>query len=131
MFITQMLARSMNITFEKAEELKRTYTKHQAVDPMLVQKTIASGIDFLLSEASAVLLQYQKQSQKPVSKIILSGGGVLLDGFQAGVEQYFKIPTEIIASFDKAQSPEFLHEVLTEGAPVFSVAAGLALKKFL
>lgn len=131
MFLTEMLARTLNVSFEKAEELKRTYTKHQSIDPVLVEKTINSGNEYILSEADAVLLQYQRESQKLVQKIILSGGGVLLDGFYNHVVEHFKTPTEIVSSFDKAQSPEFLHDVLREASPVFSVAAGLALKKFL
>lgn len=131
MFITEMLMRSMGLSFEKAEELKRTYMKHQAVDLKLVQKTISDGIGYILSESDAVLLQYEKSSQKLVQKVIISGGGALLEGFQNILTEHFKLPTETIMSFDKAQTPEFLHEVLKEGSPIFSVAAGLALKKFL
>jgi type IV pilus assembly protein PilM len=131
MFITEILARSLNVSFEKAEELKRTYYKHDSVNIELVKKTIQDAYMYIISEADAVLLQYQRNSQKVVQKVILSGGGVLLHEFDIYVAEHFKLPTELIKSFDKAQTPEFLALVLAETSPTFAVSAGLALKKFL
>lgn len=130
-FLTEMLARTLNITFDKAEELKRTYASHTAADTALIEKTLQDGNEYLMREADSVLLQYQRQNQKLVQKIIISGGGSLLNNFLPLVQSHFKIPTELIASFDKTQSPEFLAPVLADASPIFSVSAGLALKKFL
>ena len=130
-FITEVLARSLNISFEKAEELKRTYYKHDSANLELITKTIQDAYAYIIAETDAVLLQYQRNNQKIVQKIILSGGGVLLHGFSDYVTDHFKVPTELIKSFDKSQTPEFLTPVLMETSPTFAVSAGLALKKFL
>ncbi len=130
-FVTESIARTFSIPFEKAEEIKRTYMTHVVMDTASVQQVIDNAHSYFLTEAGTVISQYERESGKTISKILLSGGGSLVYNMDQKFQEHFRIPTQMIQSFEKSQAPESLKPVLSDVGPVFSVAAGLALKDFI
>ena len=86
-------------------------------------------LDYIFSEVGRVLLNYQKKTEKNISKIFLTGGGVLLKGLKEKAESSFSIPVVMADPFSKVEYPAFLESVLKQAGPSFAVAIGLALRR--
>ncbi len=125
-FVTETIMRGMNVSFEKAEELK-----FNAVRTPEVQSFIATGNQYLVSEIKRGLLEYERENGRTVSKIILAGGGSTAFQFRDTVANETGIETLLADPFSKVEAPEFLRPLLTESGPQFAVATGLALKHLL
>ncbi len=130
-FTTEALVRSMNISFDKAEELKRTVGMMVVPGQESVAEAIHANAQYIIDEIQAALLEYERGSHKAVTKIILCGGGSSLPGFKEKVATSFGVETILGNPFDKTESPEFMHPVLAKSGPEFTVAMGLALKNFI
>ncbi len=130
-FTTESVARALGIDFDKAEELKRTVGMASVPGQESVSESIATNTQYIINEVQTILLQYERQSHKAVTKIILTGGGSLLPGFLDKVKAEFGIETVYGDPFDKAEAPEFMRTVLKNAGPEFTVAVGLALKDFV
>lgn len=127
--ITNALSKSLSIPFEKAEEMKRQVgITPNPVDSSVYDITRLS-IDYILSETSSVVLNYEKKYGKTINKVILSGGGALLKGFLPIAEDTFRAEVVLCDPFNKVEAPAFLAPVLAITGPEFTVALGLALRK--
>jgi type IV pilus assembly protein PilM len=127
--ITRAISQSMQIDFVQAEELKRTYGLLDNAPDFNVREVAELSVNYILSETSTVILNYEKKYNKTINKIILSGGGALLKGFYERAQQHFSSSVERSDPFAKADAPAFLRDVLTTIGPEFSVSLGLALLK--
>jgi type IV pilus assembly protein PilM len=128
--VTAAIAKSLGITEDKAEVLKREYGLEQATpDGVDISKVITLTFDYIFNEANHVLLNYQKKYNKNVSKIFLVGGGSSLKGLYPLAKK--SLQTEVINGnpFAKVVTPVFLEEVLKQTGPQFAVALGVALRK--
>jgi type IV pilus assembly protein PilM len=130
-FITESIARTMNIDFDKAEELKRTVGMNQVVGQEKITESAAANTQYIINEIQTVLLQYERQSRKAVTRIILCGGGSSMPGFLEKMVESFGVETVYGDPFEKAEAPEFMKPVLVKAGPEFTVAMGLALKDFI
>lgn len=130
-FTTEALARSASIDFDKAEELKRAIGMISTPGKESIVETITADTQYIINETQTILLQYERQSHKAVTKIILAGGGSSLPGFLEKVQAEFGVETVLADPFDKAEAPEFMGPVLKKAGPEFTVAMGLALKDFI
>jgi type IV pilus assembly protein PilM len=130
-FTTESLARSMNIEFDKAEELKKTVGLVPVQGQEKVVEAILADSQYIINEVQTILLQYERQSHKAVTKIILNGGGSLMPGFKEKVAESFGVEVVYGNPFDKTDYPDFMMPVLEKAGPEFTVAMGLALKEFV
>ncbi len=135
--ITTALAKSMNISIKRAEVLKRTrglsggtlsedYTEETRAQFIEASSTV---IDYIFSEAKRVLATFRRGEGKNVERVVLSGGGSILDGFKELAEKSFETEVKYADPFSKVDAPAFLVDVLSESGPEFAVALGLALRK--
>jgi len=125
--ITMTIAKSLGITPEKAEIMKR---EAGALGPdKNLTDIITLNLDFIFEEANRTLLAFEKKYNKAVSKVILIGGGAALKGLADLAKNSFK--TEAVAGnpFGKIATPAFLERVLRETGPEFAVSVGVALRK--
>jgi cell division ATPase FtsA len=127
--ITQALAQALSVPLSKAEEIKRTDGLHYEVEGKPISAHIPLHVDYLLSEATKVLLHYQEENHAVVSKVVLTGGGVLLRGFLEKAQEHFD--TEVIMGnpFEKIETPAFLEDMFRKAGPEFAVAVGIALRE--
>lgn len=130
-FTSEALARSMNIDFDKAEEMKKSVGLTGSGDQEKIAESIAADTQYIINEIQTILLQYERQSHKAISKVILTGGGSALPGFLEKIHAAFGVDVMYGDPFDKAESPEFMHPVLKKAGPEFTIAMGLALKEFI
>lgn len=128
--ITVNLSKSLGITVQKAEEMKRiegVSEEEQAKEGM--NSVTLLTLDYIFSEANRVLLNYQKKHRKNVGKAVLTGGGSVMKGVVTLAKK--RLETEVVLGdpFSRVDTPAFLEGVLKEVGPEFSVAVGLALRK--
>jgi type IV pilus assembly protein PilM len=127
--ISFALSKAMNIPFAQADEMKRTYgIAGGAADPN-IGEIIRLQLDYIFSESSSVILNYEKKYNKSVSKVIMLGGGALMKGFQDYAKANFRSDVELGDPFAKTEAPAFLQNILSETGPEFAVAIGLALRE--
>lgn len=127
--ITLNISRSMSISFDYAEKLKRNYGKNKAEQDEIIKTNIEAVMNPILSDANSILLSFQKKHNKNVARTVFVGGGALLNGLQSVAQK--KLGVEVIMGnpFEKVEVPAFLMEVLKETGLSFTVAIGIALRK--
>jgi type IV pilus assembly protein PilM len=127
--ITLAISKSLGLTVEEAENMKRVYGLSSGSEHKDLHEIITVNLDYIFYEANTVLSNYQKKSNRNVAKIILTGGGVLLKGFTDLAKISFQ--TEIVYAnpFDKLETPAIFTEQLKLAGPEFAVAIGIALRR--
>jgi type IV pilus assembly protein PilM len=126
--ITRNISQVMSISFTEAEKLKRSIDFTNQKD-MQAKEVILSSINYIFSDINNVVFAFEKKYNKTISKVILTGGGSLLNGLLEKAKTNFH--TEVIYSdpFSKTEAPAFLEPILKASGPEFSVAVGLALRQ--
>jgi len=127
--ISASIAQSLDISFPKAEEMKKEFGLFENSVEKSLADIIRTHIDYIFSETNNVLLGYEKKYNKTISKVIFTGGGSLLKGLKEVASNNFRAEIEIGHPFSKVGAPEFLGKVLETTGPEFAVALGLALRK--
>lgn len=130
--ITLALAKSLGVTVAKAEEMKRQVGLLGATmegDNKKISDTALLAMDYIFSEARRAIVGYEKKYSRNLSKIVLTGGGALLEGILPLAQKKFEVEVTQGDPFSRLQAPAFLEDVLRSVGPDFTVAVGLALRK--
>lgn len=127
--ITIAVSKALNVPFAKAEEIKRRLGLVGRVEQGDLVEMISPIVEYIFAEANKVMLQYQKEHKRAISKLVLIGGGALLKGILEPARGVVGIPVVQGLPFEKIETPPFLDNVLKEAGPEFAVAIGLALRK--
>lgn len=132
--MTEILARSMNWEFDKAERVKRERglmdsTAYSVDENERIRAALLSTLSRVFSEINRVLLNYGQRYNKNVSRVVLTGGGASLPGLAAAAKTSLNSEVEIANPFGHTEAPAFLESVLRDIGPGFTVAVGLALRK--
>lgn len=126
--ITLALARSMSLTFARAEEMKRKVGLAEKMHNEGISPTISPIMEFIFSEVSKVMIDYQRKRHRAIDKVVLIGGGALLKGSLETAKELIDAPVEIGNPFTRVEAPAFLEKILAEIGPSFAVSIGLALR---
>jgi len=127
--ITIALSKSLGVSVEKAEALKRDVGLLGEGENKNVSESINLTLDHVFSEANRVLLNYQRRYNKAIKSVVLTGGGVLLKGLFEKAQSSLETDVSFADPFSKIEAPAFLEPVLKDAGPEFAVAIGLALRK--
>ncbi len=127
--ITLALAKALSIGVNEAEHMKRVYGLTGGPEHKELTEIITVNLDYIFYEANATLLNYQKKYNKTISKVILTGGGVLLKGLTDMAKVSFQTEVVYANPFGKLETPAFLADQLAEAGPEFAVAIGVALRR--
>lgn len=125
---TDSLVRSLSVSFQKAEELKRTVGIAGNMSDVVDSLQITASQ--LVSDIRSSLQKYERQHNVVVDHMILTGGGARMPGLQDYVDQQFDIAATLVDPFNMVEVPGFLEPVLASVGPEFSCAVGAALKGF-
>ena len=129
--LTEALTHELGIEFGQAEELKRTVGLMGVSEDPRVQKLMVSYIDRGLREIHKVIKMYEGTEGKGVQKVLMSGGGSLLQGLGTYAHDFLSLPVQFVDPFAKVSHPVFLEDTLREAGPIFAVALGAALRGLL
>ncbi len=127
--ITLALSKALSVSINEAENMKRTYGLKGGPEYKELTEIITINLDYVFYEANATLLNYQKKYNKNISKIVLTGGGVLIKGFIDLARISFQTEVVYGNAFGKLQTPAFLSEQFLNAGPEFAVAIGTALRR--
>jgi len=128
--ISLALSRSLAVSFDKAEEIKRQVGLVEEVSEQGEVKNIIDPIvEYIFEEIRRVMVDYQKKHQVAIDKVILLGGGSQLRGLPELAAKALEVKVEAGTPFDRMETPAFLDTVLKQAGPSFAVAIGLALRK--
>jgi cell division ATPase FtsA len=127
--ITLNIASALSITPDHAEKLKRNYGHNTPEQDQKINEIIDLTLGPIFGQTNATIVNYGRRFNKVVSKMILVGGGSLLNGIQTYAGEKVGIPVHMANPFSRAQAPAFLQEVLTQTGATFANAVGLALRK--
>ncbi len=128
--MTQSIAHSLETTFDKAESIKKEFGILPVPEHPTVPDLIKTHLVEIFQEANTNILAYEKRYNKNIGKIIFTGGGAMTKGLLEYASQSFTAELVLADPFAKVESPVFLQGVLKTTGPEFSIALGLALKKF-
>jgi len=125
--ITKSIARSLNVSLEKAESLKRKLGLKPS-DENIVNEAMSSLVDMMVFETKKTLSNYESSQNIKISKILLVGGLTNMPHFM----EYFKKKLELNVyganAFARVVYPEQLSPAIQELANVFAIATGLAMR---
>ncbi len=122
--LTEIIAKSLNIDYNKAEELK---TK-EGVRQENSRKALIPLLDLILEEIKKVFRTFYREEGKEVEKIILAGGLSRMPGLKEYFNVELKKETEIADPFFAIASPPLLREELKRIGPSLAISVGLAMK---
>jgi type IV pilus assembly protein PilM len=128
--MTNSIMHSLEVTFDKAESIKKEYGILANPEHPTVSDLIKTHLVEIFQEANSNILAYEKRYNKNIGKIIFTGGGAMTKGLLEYAAENFAAELIIADPFAKVESPVFLQGVLKTTGPEFSIALGLALKKF-
>jgi len=126
--ITLALSKALSITPEEGENMKRTKGLKGGPEYKELTEIITVNLDYIFYEANSAILNYEKKYQKNISKVILTGGGVLLKGFVDLAKASFQADVAYADPFSKLETPAFLAQEFAAAGPEFAVAIGAALR---
>ncbi len=138
--MTLSISRSMSWDFEKAERMKKEQglsidvpmTKEAGTGTAMptppVRTALLSTLGRIFPEVHKVLLNYGKKYQKNVPHVILTGGGATIKDLIPYAQERLGAQVQLAQPFDHVEGPAFLHDVLKEVGPEFSVAVGAAMR---
>ncbi len=127
--ITLNISKSLNVNIEYAEKLKRNFGNNNSEQDQKIKEVIDLTLSPIFSQTNATLLNYGRKYNKVVSKIILVGGGCLLNGLLEKANEKIGIKIEAGNPFERTETPAFLQNVLQKTGLAFSTAVGLAFRK--
>ncbi|OHA58193.1 MAG: hypothetical protein A2571_02945 [Candidatus Vogelbacteria bacterium RIFOXYD1_FULL_44_32] len=126
--VTLAIARSLNVSFAKAEEIKRKVGLVEKVGDKDLGETLSPIVEYIFNEVSQVMVEYQKKHNRSVEKVFLIGGGALLPGLFDLAKSNVYAPVVFATPFDRVDAPAFLENILQAVGPEFAVSIGLALR---
>jgi len=123
---TEILSRSINITYQRAEELKiREGLLNKQVSELLVPV-----IGNITSELKRVIAMYKsKNPHKEIEGIVLSGGSAAMKGIAEFFFNQLRIHTKIGDPWKNLIVDDRIKPAVMEKGGAFTIAIGLALKK--
>lgn len=125
--ITKSISRSLNVSMEKAEELKRKLGLKQT-DENIVNEAMSSLIDMMVFETKKTITNYESSKNQKISRVLLVGGLANMPNFADYFKQKLGREVFIANSFARIMYPQTLSSIIQELANTFSVAAGLAMR---
>lgn len=146
--LTQVIAKSFNIDYKNAEDLKKKHGLLFTQDLNLeaeknVKEVLLPLIDTILREIEKVSRNFYQQEKKEIEKIIIAGGGALLPGLSEYFQEHFKkeeyenlshlnvsraCVIEIADPFSNIFCPPILENTLKNMGPAYAIAVGMALR---
>ena len=126
--ITKSIARSLNVSLEKAEELKKKFGIKE-IDENVIHNAMKSLMDMMVFETRKTITNYEEAKNQKISKVLLVGGLTNMPNFANYFQQ--KLGREIFLgnALARVVYPQALSPVIQELSSTFAVATGLAMRE--
>ena len=126
--LTRALANSLNISWRRAEELKKEQGLKVMDNNNQINDVLAPLLDTIVNAAKNIINLYFSKTNKKVEKLIIYGGAAKMPGFSEHLGKGLGIDALIGNPFNKIIYDKKLNPIMEEIGHEFTIAAGLALK---
>ena len=124
--LTQMISKSLNVDYKKAENLKKEYGLIPS--ERNIREILIPLIDLILIEMEKTSRTLYGAEKKEIQKFIIAGGIALLPGLKEYLTEGLKKEVEIANPFSNILYPPILEKTLKEIGPSYAIAVGVALR---
>lgn len=128
--LTRAIAQAFNFELVQAEEYKKVYgLLEDQLEGKLFQ-ALRTIVDVVIAEAKRVILAHESQNrQRPIKRVVLTGGGAQLPGIVAYFANSLNLEVEEADPWVGVNVDPKLKNKLTAEGPMYSVAVGLSLRE--
>ncbi|OGN10330.1 MAG: hypothetical protein A3J46_00055 [Candidatus Yanofskybacteria bacterium RIFCSPHIGHO2_02_FULL_41_11] len=126
--ITKSIARSLNVSLEKAEGLKKKLGLKE-IDENVINSAMKSLMDMMVFETRKTITNYEEAKNQKISKVLLVGGLTNMPNFANYFQQKLSREVFLGNAFARIVYPQTLSPVIQELSSTFAVAAGLAMRE--
>jgi type IV pilus assembly protein PilM len=130
-YCSTMLMSKFQVPFNQTHRMKEGYMP-DGIKEDEVLALIVQGYKKVFDEIQKSFKYFYTLSSTPVERILLSGGGCLINGIDAYMSDFLKVPVEHLDPMQgiKVNSKKFDLEMITELTRLSTVAIGLATRRF-
>ncbi|KKS95318.1 MAG: Type IV pilus biogenesis protein PilM [Candidatus Giovannonibacteria bacterium GW2011_GWB1_43_13] len=128
--LTLALSQSLGVDWDRAEVLKRASGIIKKPETEGIASVLEPTVELWASEGERFLLDWKRRGGRSISKLIIGGGGAMLQGAGDLFVKKFGVEVMIANPFSKVVYPAFLEPALKEVGVTFTNAVGLALRNF-
>jgi type IV pilus assembly protein PilM len=130
-YCSTMLMSKFQVPFNQTHRMKGGYIP-DGVKEDEVLSLIVQGYKKVFGEIQKSFEYFNTLSSTPIERILLSGGGCLINGVDAFMSDFLKVPVEHLDPMQgiKINSKKFDREMITELTRLSTVAIGLAIRRF-
>jgi len=126
--ITKSIARSLNVSLEKAEEMKKKFGIKE-IDENVINSAMKSLVDMMVFETRKTITNYEETKNLKISKVLLVGGLTNMPNFANYFQQKLGRQVNIGNALARVVYPQSLSPVIQELSSTFAVASGLAMRE--
>ena len=126
--LTRVLANSLNISWRRAEELKKENGLKIMDNNSQITSVLTPLLNIIINATQNIIDVYFSKTKKKIEKLIIYGGASKMPGFVEYLNSRLKMDAVIGAPFSRVVYPEKLKPVIDEIGHEFTIAIGLALK---
>jgi len=129
--LNKTIAKQMDISLEKAEELKKALLTSQSANEQdsQLKGIIHSSLEIVVAEIKKIIDSYQDKYARKIEKCILVGGGIQLFDFIDFLTKRLSLDISLGDPFARVIYPSLLKPALKELGSCLTVAAGLAMRE--
>jgi type IV pilus assembly protein PilM len=130
-YCSTMLMSKFQVPFSQTHKMKGGYLP-DGVDKDEVLALIVQGYKKVFDEIQKSFEYFTTLSNTPVERILLSGGGCLINGIDGFMADFLKVPVEHLDPMQgiKINPKNFDQEMINELTGLSTVAMGLATRRF-
>jgi type IV pilus assembly protein PilM len=126
--ITKSIARSLNVNFKRAEELKKTMGL-KSQDSGMVNTAMSSLIDLIVFETKKIIRNYEDAKKTKISRVLLIGGSANMPMFAQYFQEKIGLPISLGNPLARMIFEPRLELIKGELNSTFAVAMGLAMRE--
>lgn len=127
--ITRAIATALNVSLDRAEQLKYDVGVQPGMAAGSIPATIAQALAPVVDEIRYSLNLYRSQGRPPIERVVLTGGSSLLANLPQSLGALLQLRVFLGDPWARVVYPEELKPALDEIGPRFSVAIGLGMKE--
>lgn len=126
--LTRALANSLNISWRRAEELKKEQGLRVMDNNNQINDVLTPLLGIIVNAAKNIIDLYFSKSNKKIEKLIIYGGAAKMPGFTEYLKNGLGVDAFIGNPFSKIIYEEKLNPIIKDTGHEFAIAVGLALK---
>lgn len=127
--LSSALATGLSISKDRAEDFKNEVGLSEKIEQQEIAAILEPLLQLMIREIERVVIAYNRENERKIEKVILTGGGARLHGVVEYVAKVFGLEVSIGNSFKRTVYPQFMQPILREVSSHFAVATGLALRE--